>query len=161
MATRGLEKVALHADKLPRWRDQMQKGLVWNIEQGLTLTPRVIARGETLRTALWHRVRAFMERYDLLLLPTVTVLPFPVEQPYPTEINGKPLEHYIQWAHLTYAISLTGLPAISVPCGVTRTGLPVGLQIVGRRRQEAAVLRAAAAFEAAAPWAGRVPPGIA
>ena len=69
----------------------MQKGLVWNIEQGLALTPRVIARGETLRTALWHRVRAFMERYDLLLLPTVAVLPFPVEQPYPTEINGKPL----------------------------------------------------------------------
>jgi amidase len=158
MATRGVEKVALHADKLPKWRDQMQKGLVWNIEQGLTLTPRAIGRGETLRTQLWHRVRAFMERYDLLLLPTVTVLPFPVEQAYPTEINGKPLEHYIQWAHLTYAISLTGLPAISVPCGVTRSGLPVGLQIVGRRRQEAAVLRAAAAFEAAAPWAGRIPP---
>jgi amidase len=158
MATRGLEKVALHADKLPRWRAEMQKGLVWNIEQGLALTPRAIAKGELLRTALWHRVRAFMERYDLLLLPTVTVLPFPVEQPYPTEINGKSLEHYIQWAHLTYAISLVGLPAITVPCGLTRTGLPVGLQIVGRRRQEAAVLRAAAAFEAAAPWAGRIPP---
>jgi amidase len=158
MATRGLEKVALHADKLPQWRAEMQKGLVWNIEQGLALTPRAIAKGELLRTALWHRVRAFMERYDLLLLPTVTVLPFPVEQPYPTEINGKSLEHYIQWAHLTYAISLVGLPAITVPCGLTRTGLPVGLQIVGRRRQEAAVLRAAAAFEAAAPWAGRIPP---
>ncbi len=158
LATRGVEKVALHADKLPEWREQMQKGLVWNIEQGLTLTPRAIARAETLRTALWHRVRAFMERYDLLLLPTVAVRPFPVEQPYPTEIDGKPLANYIQWAHLTYAISLTGLPAISVPCGTLRNGLPVGLQIVGRRRQEAAVLRAAAAFEAAAPWAERVPP---
>ena len=160
LATRGLSMVALHADKLPHWRDQMQKGLVWNIEQGLTLRPQTIARGEKLRTELWHRVRTFMETHDLLILPTAPVPPFPVEQPYPTEIDGKPLETYIQWAYLTYAITLTGLPAISVPCGVTRDGLPVGLQIVGRRRQEAAVLRAAAAFEAAAPWADRIPPAV-
>ena len=75
----------------------------------------------------------------------------------PATRNGKPLEHYIQWAFLTYGITLTGLPAISVPCGFTRSGLPVGLQIVGRRHQEAAVLRAAAAFEAAAPWADKIP----
>ncbi|MEK7364336.1 MAG: amidase [candidate division NC10 bacterium] len=161
LATRGLSMVALHAAKLPRWRDQMQKGLVWNIEQGLRLTPEAIGRGEKLRTALWHRVRVFMETHDLLILPTVAVPPFPVEQPYPTEINGKPLENYTQWFFLTYGITLTGLPAISVPCGFTRDGLPVGLQIVGRRRQEAAVLRAAAAFEAAAPWADTLPPLIA
>ncbi len=99
-----------------------------------------------------------MEHRDLLVLPTVAVPPFPVEQPYPTEINGKPLEHYTQWFFLTYAITLTGLPAISVPCGFTRDGLPVGLQIVARRRSEAHVLRAAAAFEAAMPWADRIPP---
>ena len=160
LATRGVSMVAMHADKLPQWRDQMQKGLVWNIEQGLSLTPQAIARGETLRTALWHRVREFMENHDLLILPTVAVPPFPVEQPYPTEINGKPLENYIQWAYLTYGITLTGLPAISVPCGFTQGGLPVGLQIVGRRRQEAAVLRAAAAFEAAAPWTTKIPPTV-
>jgi amidase len=90
----------------------------------------------------------------------VAVPPFPVEQPYPTEINGKPLENYTQWFFLTYGITLTGLPAISVPCGFTRSGLPVGLQIVGRRQQEAAVLRAAAAFERAAPWADRIPPVV-
>ncbi len=157
-ATRGLSMVALHADKLPRWKAEMQKGLVWNIEQGLTLTPEAIGRGEKLRTVLWHRVRRFMERHDLLILPTTAVPPFPVEQPYPTAINGKPLDSYIHWAFLTYGITVTGLPAISVPCGFTRRGLPVGLQIVGRRRQEAAVLRAAAAFEAAAPWADRIPP---
>ncbi len=161
LATRGLSMVALHADKLPRWRDQMQKGLVWNIEQGLRLTSEAIGRGEKLRTALWHRVRLFMETHDLLILPTVAVPPFPVEQPHPTEINGKPLENYTQWFFLSYAITLTGLPAISVPCGFTRDGLPVGLQIVGRRRQEAAVLRAAAAFEAAAPWTDKLPPAIA
>jgi amidase len=161
LGTRGLSMVALHADKLPRWKSEMQKGLVWNIEQGLALTSRAIARAERLRTDLWHRVRAFMERYDLLILPTTAVPPFPVEQPYPTEINGKPTQHYIQWAYLTYGITVTGLPVISVPCGFTARGLPVGLQIVGRRRQEAAVLRAAAAFEAAAPWAGRLPPTVA
>jgi Asp-tRNA(Asn)/Glu-tRNA(Gln) amidotransferase A subunit family amidase len=81
-----------------------------------------------------------------------------VEQPYLTEIKGKPRAHYTEWFNLTYAITLTGLPAISVPCGFTRSGLPVGLQIVGRYRQDAMVLRAAAAFEAVAPWADRIPP---
>ena len=160
LATRGLSMVALHADKLARWKGEMQKGLVWNIEQGLRLTPQEIARGEKLRTALWHRVRTFMETRDLLILPTVAVPPFPVEQPYPTEINGKALENYTQWFFLTYGISVTGLPAISIPCGFTQGGLPVGLQIVGQRRQEAAVLCAAAAFERAAPWSDRIPPVV-
>jgi amidase len=158
LGTRGVSMVANHAHHLERWKDQMQKGLVWNIEQGLALTATAIARAETLRAVLWQRVRAFMETRDLLILPTTSVPPFPVEQPYPTEINGKPLDNYIQWAFLTYGITLTGLPVISVPCGFTRSGLPVGLQIVGRRHQEAAVLRAAAAFEAAAPWADTRPP---
>jgi len=160
LSTRGLMMAALHGDRLSTWREQMQQGLVWNIEQGLRLTPQEIGRGEKLRTNLWHRVRMFFERYELLVLPTVPVKPFPVEQPYPTEINGKPVENYIQWAFLTYAISLTGLPSISVPCGFTKDGLPVGLQVVGRRRQEAAVLAAAAAFERAAPWADTIPPLI-
>jgi amidase len=160
LGTRGLSMVALHADRLPRWRDRMQPGLVWNIEQGLALSAREIARAERLRTVLWERVRRFMERYDLLVLPTAAVKPFPVEQPYPTEIDGKPLENYTQWFFLTYAISVTGLPVVSVPAGFTADGLPVGIQIVGRRRQEAAVLRAAAAFEAAAPWADRIPPVV-
>ena len=157
LGTRGVSMVANLAEHLPRWKPEMQAGLVWNIEQGLALTPQEIGRAEVLRGALWQRVRAFMETRDLLILPTTSVPPFPVEQPYPTEINGKPLDNYIQWAFLTYGITLTGLPAISVPCGFTRSGLPVGLQIVGRRHQEAAVLRAAAAFEKAAPWADKIP----
>ena len=160
LGTRGLSMVALHADKLPRWRSEMQKGLVWNIEQGLELTPGAIGRAEKLRSALWQRVRRFMEGYELLVLPTVAVKPFPVEQWYPTEIGGKPLENYTQWFSLTYAISVLGLPVISIPAGFTRDGLPVGIQIVGRRRQEAAVLAAAAAFERAAPWADRIPPVV-
>ena len=160
LATRGLSMVALHAEKLAQWKEQMQKGLVWNIEQGLRLTPQDIGRSEMLRTALYHRMRTFMETRDLLILPTVAVPPFPVEQPYPTEINGKSLDNYTQWFFLTYGITLTGLPAISIPCGFTQGGLPVGLQIVGRRRQETTVLTAAAAFEQAAPWAGHLPPVV-
>ena len=160
LATRGLSMVALHGERLAQWRGAMQRGLVWNIEQGLALTARDIARGEKLRTVLWERVRRFMEGFDLLVLPTVPLRPFPVEQPYPTELDGKPVGNYIEWAYLTYAITVTGLPVISVPAGFTRDGLPVGIQIVGRRRQEAAVLRAAAAFEAAAPWADRIPPVV-
>ena len=157
LGTRGLSMAALHGDRLAAWRSEMQTGLVQNIDQGLRLTSRDIGRAEKLRSALWERVRRFMEGYDVLILPTVAVRPFPVEQAYPTELAGKPLENYTQWFFLTYALSVTGLPVISVPAGLTGDGLPVGIQIVGRRRQEAAVLTAAAAFEAAAPWADRIP----
>ncbi len=110
--TRAVTMVALHADKLPGWRERMQRDLVQDIEQGLTLTATEIARSEVLRSVLWHRVRAFMATRDLLVLPTVAVPPFPVEKPYPTEIDGKPLESYFQWFYLTYGITLTGLPHV-------------------------------------------------
>jgi amidase len=139
----------------------MQENLVKNIEAGLRLTAADIGRAERLRTALWHRVRQFLDRYDLILTPTVAVKPFPVETWYPEEINGQPVSNYILWVLLTYAFTVVGLPAISVPCGFTREGLPVGLQIVGRWHDDATVLRAAAAFEEAAPWAHRRPPAAA
>jgi amidase len=157
-ASRGFGMVARHQDKLPRWRDEMQANLVGNIEGGLRLTVSEVARAECTRTALWERVRRFQERYDFIVTPTTAVPPFPVETIFPREINGVPMENYIQWVLLTYAFTIVGLPAISVPCGFTRAGLPVGLQIVGRWRDDASVLRAAAAFEEAAPWADRRPP---
>jgi amidase len=157
--SRGLSMVVRHEQRLAEWRPKMQPNLVRNIEQGLTLTPSDIARGERLRTTLFERVRTFMERYDLILTPTAAVPPFPVElRSGPTEINGVAMTHYIQWALLTYAFTVINAPAISVPCGFTRDGLPVGLQIAGRWRDEVGVLRAAAAFEEAAPWAQHRPP---
>ena len=156
--SRGASMVARHADKLPKWREQMQENLVKNVEQGLRLTPSDIGRAERLRTELWHRVREFQERYDLILTPTAPVPPFPLElRSGPAEINGTPMRNYIQWALTTYAFTVVGVPAMSVPCGFTRSGLPVGLQIAGRWRDEVGVLRAAAAFEAAQPWADRRP----
>ncbi len=146
-ATRGLSMVVDHADHHAEHRDVMQPGLVGNIEQGLALTAPMIAAGLRRRAELWERVATFMAGFDLLCLPTVAVRPFPVEQAYPTAIAGVPLADYTQWFHLTYAITVTGLPALSLPVGFTADGLPVGLQIVGRHRDEAGVLRAAAALE--------------
>jgi amidase len=157
--SRGARMAAVHGEKLSKWRGVMQENLVRNIEQGLTLTAADIGRAERLRTALYHRVRAFLERYDAIVTPTTAVPPFPVETIYPTEINGKPMENYIQWVLLTYAFTVVSVPAISVLCGFTRDGLPVGLQIAGRWHDEAGVLRLAAAFEQAAPWAQVRPPG--
>ncbi|RPH82775.1 MAG: amidase [Candidatus Rokuibacteriota bacterium] len=158
--TRGLLMVARHADKLPEHRAILQAGLVENTEAGLALTSREVAEGELLRTRQWHRVREFFETRDVWLTPTMAVPAFPIEHPHILEVNGKPVGKAMQRSHLTYAFSILGLPAISIPCGFTRSGLPVGLQIVGKRRGEAAVLQAAAAFEAAHPWSGRVPPVV-
>jgi amidase len=159
--TRGLLMVARHADKLPEHRAVLQPGLVENTEAGLALSAREIAEGELRRTRQWQRVREFFETRDVWLTPTMAVPAFPIEHPHVLEVNGKPVGKAMQRSHLTYALSVLGLPAISIPCGFTRAGLPVGLQIVGKRRGEAAVLRAAAAFEAAQPWSGRVPPVVA
>ncbi|GIX49523.1 MAG: amidase [Candidatus Tectimicrobiota bacterium] len=156
--TRAAGMITRHGDKLPQWREVMNPNLVWNIEQGAKLSARDWGLAEQRRTELWLRVQAFFRHYDLLLTPTVAILPFPVEESYPQAIAGHRVASYIDWFLFTYAITLTGLPAISVPCGWTAAGLPVGLQIVGRRRAETTVLRAAAAFEEAAPWAERRPP---
>lgn len=156
--TRGLLMVARHADKLPEHRGILQAGLVENTEQGLAFTPREIAQGELLRTRQWQRFREFMETRDLLLTPTSATPPFPIDHPHVTVINGQPVGKMMARSYLTYAFSVLGVPAISIPCGFTSGGLPVGLQIIGKRRGEAAVLRAAAAFEAAQPWAEHRPP---
>jgi amidase len=161
VVSRGASMAANHAEKVATWRHVMQENLVKNVDAGLDLSAAQIGRAERLRTALWHRVRDFFERHDLMLTPTTAIPPFPVEVTHPTEINGQPMANYIQWVLLTYAFSVVGVPAISVPCGFTRDGLPVGLQIAGRWRDESTVLRAAAAFERAAPWAHLRPPTIA
>ena len=158
--TRGLLMVARHADKLPEHRSVLQPGLVENTEQGLALSPREIAEGELLRTRQWQRVREFLSTRDVWLMPTMAVPAFPIEHPHVMEIDGRPVGKAMQRSFLTYMVSVLGLPAISIPCGFTSSGLPVGLQIVGKRRAEATVLRAAAAFEAAHPWSEAIPPVV-
>ncbi len=156
--TRGVAMVARHGERVAKHRGVLQAGLVENTDVGLGLTSSDVARGELMRTALWHRVRAFLSTRDLWITPTAAVPPFPVDQPHAMEIGGKPVGTSMQRSYLTYAFSVLGLPAISIPCGFTRAGLPVGLQLVGRRRQDATVLRAAGAFEKTTPWSEEHPP---
>lgn len=146
------------ADDLRKHREQMKDTVVWNIEQGLALSLADVARAERLRGELYHRVRGFMNRFEYLLLPTSQVLPFPIEQDWVREIEGVRMETYVDWMKSCSFITLTALPAISVPAGFTSDGLPVGLQIVGRYRRELDVLRLAQAFEAATDATTRHPP---
>jgi amidase len=136
-------------DEWRRHRDQLKDTIVWNIEAGMKLTGVELGRAEVKRTALYHRARLFMQTYEFFVLPTVQVPPFDVDQPYVTEIDGVPMTTYIDWMKSCYAITTIGHPAISVPCGFTADGLPVGLQIVGRHQDDWGVLQLAHAFEQA------------
>ena len=137
------------APLLENHRDQLKQTIIWNAESGLKLSALDYARAEAQRTELYHRVREFMEEYEYLILPVSQVPPFDINQEFITEINGMQMETYIDWMKSCYYISATGLPAISVPCGFTDDGLPVGVQIVGRHQDDFGVLQLAYAFEQA------------
>jgi amidase len=141
-------------------RDQIKETVVWNIEEGIKLSGPQIGRVELKRTELYHRVRKFMETYEFLILPVSQVPPFDVKQRYVTEINGVKMDTYIDWMKSCYYISVVGLPAISVPCGFTPDGLPVGVQIVGRHQDDFGVLQLAYAFEQATGFWGQRPPVV-
>ena len=128
-------------------RDILKDTVVWNIEEGRRLTGPRLGQAERDWTVLLDRVRRFLERYDFLVLPVSQVPPFDVDQPYVTEIDGVRMETYLDWMSSCACISVLGLPAISVPCGFTDDGLPVGVQIVGRQHDDIGVLRLAYAFE--------------
>ena len=115
-----------------------------NIRAGLEVTTTDLAAAEDTRGRIWHQFRELFTRFDHLLTPSVAVPPFPVEQNYPDTIAGRPMQTYIDWIAPTFVLSLTGLPVASVPCGLDPTGLPVGLQIVGRQHGDGAVLALAA-----------------
>ena len=137
----------MYAELLESHRDKIKDAVIWNVEEGMKLTGPQIGRAERKRTELYHLVREFMETYEFLILPVSQVPPFDVKQRYVTEINGVKMDTYIDWMKSCYYISVIGLPAISVPCGFTPEGLPVGLQIVGRHQDDLGVLQLAYAFE--------------
>ena len=144
---------------LEKHRDKIKETIIWNAEAGQQQSGPDIARAERLRTALFHRVREFMDDYEFLVLPVSQVAPFDVETPYITEINGQSMEPYIDWMMSCYFITVTGLPALSLPLGFTDEGLPVGLQIVGRHQDDFGVLQLAYAIQQAnGSWQRR--PGV-
>jgi aspartyl-tRNA(Asn)/glutamyl-tRNA(Gln) amidotransferase subunit A len=145
-----------HRDDLAQVRDRLDPGRLAVAEHGLAFTGADLANALIRRNAYYLAMRAFMKRFDLLLTPTLPCTAFPAGDDHPGQIDGTPTT-YLAWTAFTYPFNLTGQPAATVPCGFDPTGLPVGLQIVGRWHDDTTVLRAAAAFEAIAPWDDRRP----
>jgi amidase len=145
-------------DLMKTQRELIKDTVIWNVEQGQKLTGPQIGRAEMKRTELYHRVREFLETYEYLICPVNQVPPFDINQRWIEEINGVKMESYIDWMRSCYYITVTGLPAISVPCGFTPEGLPVGIQIVGRHNDDFGVLQLAHAFEKATGFWRKHPP---
>ncbi len=148
---------AAWAERLPEWGGRMDPTLVRYLERGRAVTVADYLRAARRRREFWAQVQGFVARFDLLLTPTVAVPPFPAGESRPRKIAGQEVS-VLGWMPFTYPFNLTGQPAASVPAGFTADGLPVGLQIVGRRHADRQVLAASAALEAARPWARHRPP---
>jgi len=147
---------AAWSDRLPDAEPLMDPSLVRFIRRGGAISARDYLRAVARVEEYWREVQTFLERFDVLLMPTVAVLPFAAGALPPREIAGQDVSA-LGWMPFTYPFNLTGQPAASVPAGWTDEGLPVGLQIVGRRHADGTVLAASAAFEAASPWRNRRP----
>jgi amidase len=149
--TRGFGMIGRYADRYDRHKDLMTPHLINQIEAAMKLDVRAVTQAERHRGAYWHRVREFLETHNYIITATIGVPPFRLDQPLPAEIGGKPVERFYSTFLSAYAFSVTGLPVIAVPCGFTKAGLPVGIQIVGRRHRDDLVIAAGAAYEAAFP----------
>ncbi len=145
-------------DMLAAHGDQLNEYIHWHVEEGRKLTGPYLARIEAKRTALYQRLCGFKGEFDFFVLPVNQVLPFDVNQHYPTEIAGVKMENYIAWMKSAYYISVAGNPAVSVPCAFSASGLPIGMQIVGRHHDDWGVLQLAYAFEQATNVGKRRPP---
>jgi aspartyl-tRNA(Asn)/glutamyl-tRNA(Gln) amidotransferase subunit A len=141
----------------PGYERQIDPQLLANLAEVKGVSGQDYARAILRRSAIFEKIRRLFATYDMLLCPTVAVPPFEVGIEGPTQIAGQPVDRRT-WIAMTPLFNLTGQPAATVPCGFTDEGLPIGLQIVGRRFDEATVLRASAAFEAIRPWAHKHPP---
>lgn len=149
-----------HEKRLEEWRETIYPAFRPMIDRAGSISNKDLARAEALREELWQAVQSLFQEYDFLLTPTSCVPAFPsgAGGPLaPAAINGQKVRA-MAWMAFTYPFNFTGHPAASLPCGFSAEGLPVGLQVVGRRFDDLSVLQASAAFEAALPWAHRKPP---
>jgi amidase len=144
---RAFDFAVTKAELLRTKRDLLKPEVIWNIEEGLKLSVEQIARAEAQRVAMTARTIEFFKAYDLLLSPATIVAPFPIENRYVAECAGKKFDNYVEWLGIVYAITLACCPALSLPCGFTAKGLPVGLQMVAPPRGEAKLLAGAKMLE--------------
>ncbi|MBT5266203.1 MAG: amidase [Rhodospirillaceae bacterium] len=154
---RALIFVVDRSPMLETHREMLKPDIIWNTEKGLALTASEIAWAERERAAFVRRIVAFFEEYDLLLCPTTITPPFDASLRYVEEVDGKRFDNYMAAALITSAVTLSSCPALSVPAGFTTDGLPVGLQVVGKPRDEAGLLASAARFEQASGLAKLLP----
>jgi amidase len=156
-ALRAWNSANTYGERLHEHPDAFKDTLKNEIEEGLRLTGTDLAHAETAHGQLWRHFQAFLEKYEYFVLPTTQLPAFDVNTPYPTEIAGVKFDNYIDWMKSCWYISSTGNPAASVPGGFTPEGLPVGVQIVGRNREDFSVLQIAHAFEQATGFGKRRP----
>jgi amidase len=135
------------AELLKTHREHLKPEVIWNIEKGLALTMDDIVKAEAHRAELLRRNIAFYEKYDLLLTPATVVAAFPVENRFVAEINGEQMPDYVRWLAIVYAFTMAYSPALSLPCGFTADGRPVGLQIAAKPFGEADILCGAKLLE--------------
>ena len=155
--TRAYEFAARYGDTVRRHRDQVKESVVWNTEMGLNLTVDELVSADAARARLLGAVETYFAHHDLLVLTSSSVAPFDAELEYPDQIDGKPMEDYLEWMRAATVISATGCPAVSVPAGFTRDGLPVGVQLVAAPGKDVELLLAAQAFEELTDHAARRP----
>jgi len=142
---RGLGKML--DQSVDNWRQYAKETVIWNIEKGQSLSIDEMIKAEMIRTNIYADIASFFEEYDVLLLPSAQVPPFDLSEEWVEEIEGTKLDTYIDWMAVCCMITVTGLPAISVPGGFTKEGLPVGVQLVGKPRGDLELLKIAHLFE--------------
>ena len=142
---------------LDEWADRMDPAMVAMARAGMGISAAEYGRAQGERLAFYDRVEKFFRRYDLLLTPSLSVVAFPATRIIPEHWEQHPWD-WLRWAGFSYPFNLTGQPAASCPCGFSPDGLPIGLQIVGRRFQDLKVLQASRAFEQIRPWTQHRPP---
>jgi amidase len=140
--------LAAHLDKVRNTPDLVGPNVRDNVAEGLRYTAEDVARAMTLQTTVYRRWQSFFDRFDVILTPAITISPRSWRELYPAEIDGAPTRTYFHWLAMAYAVTVVGHPALSLPVGLDRNGMPFGLQIVGPRGGDALVLRVAAELEA-------------
>lgn len=131
--------------------DSFGSNLRSNVRDGLKLTTKEIAEAQHIREKILLQFSETFRKFDLLISPTSSVQPFPIETNFPSEIAGRKLDNYIDWVAPTFIVTLAGFPAASVPAGKSKQGLPVGVQIVGPRFSEPQILGLAKLIQEANP----------
>ena len=147
MGERGLHLLASHYTKYEEHGKALDKNLVWNLEEALKTDPVTYSRALSMQTRIYQDLQSVFDEYDVLITPAVNVLPFEHSISYPTTLDGRPARHYCEWLSITYAISLVGHPAISLPAGLDPQGTPFGLQVIGARYGDHRLLEVAQALE--------------